>query len=453
MKPPRKKITDPSAFCHLFLNFEMIMHNQIENYMNKYLSDYLCGFRKGYSTQYCLIFMLEKWKKELDKRMIAAALLTDLSKAFGCLNHELLIAKLEAYGFDHASLLIILNYLSGRKHRTKVNNYCSGWSSITSGVPEGSILGPLIFNIYINDIFYFVDDEHLANYADDDNTPHTTAKNIDTVLNYLANETYILIKWFDDNYFKLNGDKCKLLVPNNDENTSLVIDGHRVTSQRNVKLLGIKIDNKLDFNDHVSMINKKASHKLHALARIFPFMNKNKLRVLMKAFIESQFGYCPLIWMFHSRKLNNKINRLHERALRLVYKNSTLSFNELTMDNSFTVHQRNLQQLATEMYKIINDLTPRFMKSTFPLSNNHYTLRKASTFQTDNITTVRYGSETLAFRGHLIWESVPIHIQNSQTVAVFKQKIKQWTPSECQCRICKNYIFQLGFVNSVPSTS
>ena len=95
--------------------FEKIMHNQIENYMNKYLSDYLCGFRNGYSTQYFLIFMLQKLKKELDKPMIAGALLTDLSKAFGCLNHELLIAKLEAYGFDHASLIIIFNYLSGRK--------------------------------------------------------------------------------------------------------------------------------------------------------------------------------------------------------------------------------------------------------------------------------------------------------------------------------------------------
>ena len=310
---------------------------------------------------------------------------------FGCLNHELLIAKLEAYGFDHASLIIILNYLSGRKHRTKVNNYYSGWSFITFGVPKGSILGLLIFNIYINDIFYFVDDANyvddntphttakdidtvlnyaddntphttakdidtvlnyvddntphttakdidtVLNYADDntphttakdidtvlnyvddntphttakdidtvlnyvddntphttakdidtvlnyvdDNTPHTTAKDIDTVLNYLANETYILIKWFDGNYFKLNGDKCKLLVSNNDATTSLVIGGHRVTGQRNVKFLGIKTDNKLDFNDHVSMIYKNASHKLHALARNSPFMNKYKLRVLI----------------------------------------------------------------------------------------------------------------------------------------------------------------------------
>ena len=93
------------------------------------------------------------------------------------------------------------------------------------------------------------------------------------------------------------------------------------------------------------------------------------------------------------------------------------------------------------------------MKSIFPLTSNHYTLRKASTFQTDNFKTVRYGSETLAFRGPLIWESVPINIKNSPTLAVFKQKIKQGTPFECQCRICKNDVFQLGFVNSVPSTS
>ena len=93
------------------------------------------------------------------------------------------------------------------------------------------------------------------------------------------------------------------------------------------------------------------------------------------------------------------------------------------------------------------------MKSIFPLSSNHYTLRKASTFQIDNIKTVRYGSETLASRGPLIWESVPIDIKNSPNLAVFKQKIKQWTPSECQCRICKHYVFQLGFVNPVPSTS
>ena len=168
-----------------------------------------------------------------------------------------------------------------------------------------------------------------------------------------------LLKWFENNYFKMNGDKCKLLVTKNEDNASLMIDGYTITGNKCVKLLGIKIDNNLNFNDHVSTIYKKVGLKLI-------------LRLRMKAFIESQFSYCPLIWMFHNSQLNNKINRLHERALRLVYNNSTLSFDELLMlDNSFTVHHINLQKLSIEMYKVKKNLSPNFMKTIFPLSSNN----------------------------------------------------------------------------------
>ena len=207
-------------------------------------------------------------------------------------------------------------------------------------------------------------EDNLANYADD-NTPNVTGCDIDTVLQYLKNDTNILLRWFENNYFKMNADK--LLITNSDENVSLVVDGHKIKGNKTVKLLGIKIDNKLNFNDHLSSIYKKASLKLHALARISKFMSKEKLRVLMKAFVESQFGYCPLIWMYHSRTLNNKIYKLHERALRLVCKNNTSSFEEiLAMDNSHTVHHRDVQKLAIEMYKVQNDLSPSFMRFIFP---------------------------------------------------------------------------------------
>ena len=288
-------------------------------------------------------------------------------------------------------------------------------------------------------------EDNLANYADD-NTPNVTGCDIDTVLQYLKNDTNILLRGFENNYSKMNGGKCKLLITNSDENVSLVVDGYKIKGNKIVKLLGIKTDNQLNFNDHVSSIYKKASLKLHALARISKFMSKEKLRVLMKDFVESQFGYCPLIWMYPSRTLNNKINELHERALRLVYKNNTSSFEELlAMDNSYTVHHKNLQKLAIEMYKVQNDLSPSFMRFIFPASANHYNLRNESAFKTYNIRTVRYGSETISSCGPKIWELIPKEIKNLQSLLEFKSKIRQRKP-KCSCRICKTHTHQLGFI-------
>ena len=404
------------------------------------------GFRKGYSTQHCLTVMLDKWNKAIDNGKLAGALLTDLSKAFDCLNHELLIAKLEAYGFDQSSLSYIYSYLSDRKQRTKVNNSYSSWSNIKSGVPQGSILGPLFFNIYLNDIFYFVNKCDITNYADD-TTPYAVGTTMDTLLNSLEKDTKILIKWFRDNYFQLNADKCHLLISNHSKDILINVEDEIIECSSSVKLLGVTIDNKLNFDEHVSKLCKKASQKIHALARISNFMSQDKLRIIMSAFIESQFGYCPLAWMFHSRTLNNRINRLHERALRLVYKDHHLTFGELLRkDNSFCIHHRNLQKLATEMYKVKNNLSPTLMKQVFPEREIPYNLRNLNSFQSTNVSTVFNGTETVAFRGPKIWATVPEDIKNSGSLTRFKEKIKNWEPNGCTCRLCKLFVHNLGFI-------
>ena len=215
-------------------------------------------------------------------------------------------------------------------------------------------MGPLLFNVYINDMFYFVGSSDVTNYADD-TTPYTVNKTMDALLNSLENDTSTLTRWFYDNYLKMNVDKCHLLVSSH-EVVSITVDQQVVNCSNSVKLIGVTIDNDLSFDTHVSKLCNKVSLKLHALARISNFMNHDKLRLILKAFVESQF---------HSRAVNNCINRLHERALRLVYRDSQLTFKELLRkDDSFKIHHRNLQKLATEMYKVKNNLAPTFMKSS-----------------------------------------------------------------------------------------
>ena len=154
--------------------FEKCMFTQMSTFFDNIFSNQQCDFRKGCSTQHCLLVMLETWKRSVNKSKVFGALLTDLSKAFDCLDHELLTAKLNAYGFSLPALRLINDYLSNRKQRTKVANTYSTWLDIIFMVPQGSILGPLLFNVFLADLFFTVNDINITSYADG-NTPFMIA--------------------------------------------------------------------------------------------------------------------------------------------------------------------------------------------------------------------------------------------------------------------------------------
>ena len=379
--------------------FEKLIQKQLNPFFDDKLSEYLCGYRKGNSTQYALLNLIESWKKYRDNHGYSAAVLMDLSKAFDTINHDLLLAKLHAYGVSKNALKLMMSYLRNRYQRTKVNGEYSSWEELLTGVPQGSVLGPLLFNIYLNDLLYAVENAEICNFADD-TTPHSSGYDLKEVMIDVEHDCSLLVEWFRDNYLTLNADKCHLLVSGYKCEAMYASVGDALLWEENsVKLLGLIIDSELTFNNYVQMICKKASQKLTAIVRLANIVSEKKRKVLLKTFFESQFSYCPLLWMFCSRKLNSKINRLHERALRIAYADYVSSFEELlAKDDSVTIHQRNLKVLAVEMYKISQGISPKFMNDLVEEFDTKYHTRSGYGVELDEGGNVKCLNKRLHYR-------------------------------------------------------
>ena len=219
--------------------------------------------------------LCEIWKEALDKGKSVGAIFMDMSKAFDTLHHELLIAKLEADGFSENSLNYIQYYLRNRLQRTNVNNNVSLWKDVFAYVPQGSIRGPLMFNIHINDIFLLPDNACLSNYVDD-----TTLYSIGEYHNInrnILNKIFLsLQQWFYENYTVLNlGKYCYMSFDSNPDKSDLILkDGTKILSAEEYVVLGVTIDNKLTFYNHLKNVCKKIANKLNVLTRLAPYLNR-----------------------------------------------------------------------------------------------------------------------------------------------------------------------------------
>ena len=211
--------------------FEKIMYDQLYEYIEHFLNQLLCGFRKAHSTQHALFRLLQKWQKEFDSGGFIGTILMDLSKAYDCLPHDLLIAKLEAYGLDN--------------DRTKVGFAYSKWSKIRRGIPQGSLLGPLLFNIFINDIFMIIEQSDICNFADD-NILYSCGERLTEIKENLVSDTKRILNWFRLKSLKANPGKFQFmnLGDKSHHKHILKINSIKVEASDDILLLGIKFDKK-----------------------------------------------------------------------------------------------------------------------------------------------------------------------------------------------------------------
>ena len=223
--------------------FERLLYDQLSEYLEKYLNTLLCGFRKAHSTQHALFKLLQASQEELDKSGFGGTILMDLSKAYDCLPHDLLVAKFEAYGID---------------------------------------------KIFINDLFLFIERTNICNFADD-NTIYSCQNDLKTILKDLRYDMVDLLRWFKENSMKANPKKFQFMIlgKTSRQPITLNINQIKVKESQKVLLLGLTIDNQLTFKDHVDMICSTANYKLHALRRIRKYLTPVKARLLYNAFINS----------------------------------------------------------------------------------------------------------------------------------------------------------------------
>ena len=313
---------------------------------------FLLVFGKGHSVQQSLLIVIEKWKRALDENMKVGAIFMDLSKALDTLNDRLLLTKLQAYGLQPTALNQMENYLTGCFQRTNVSNSYKSWSEVITSVLQGSILGPLLFNIFLNDLFLYPQETFLSNYADD-NTLYSIGNTTESIKRALSNDFQSIENWYHENLMVLNAKKCHYMCVGIDSENNFIFDGIKLPNSCEEKILRVIIDNEHKFDPHIRSMLKKAAQKLGVLNRISSLTCKKLVfkKLLFNAVIKFHFSYCPLMWMFSSQRSNNLITRIHKRPLGTVYNDTSSTFQELLQHNkSVSIHHTNIQTLTMEVF-------------------------------------------------------------------------------------------------------
>ena len=268
----------------------------------------------------------------------------------------------------------------------KNRNRTKPMDGISQRVPQGSILGPLLFNIFINDLFRFIEKCTLYNFADDNSMSYSSST-LQTVLSNLLIDCRIAVEWFSNNGMKANPNKLQFMIlsPNSADDIELKLDENStLRSEKSVKALGVIIDNRLTFSDHISACCLKAARQLNALARFSKYLDPKSKSIIYNSFTRSNFEYCPLVWHFCGKTNNNKLEKIQERSLRILQDTYELSYEELLNRNgSSTLLLHRIKLLLLETYKSFHGMNANCLHNIFKFNCTSHERRSVKLIQND----------------------------------------------------------------------
>ena len=340
------------------------------------------------------------------------------------------------------ALKLFYSYLVDRTETVKVKGERSTERQIKSGVPQGSLLGVLLFNIYLNDIFDSIDAD-LFNFADDNNLS-SIGHTMDEAKTLLINETEAALNWIEANEMIANSEKFHLmfLSPNKQDlinQQSRDIRGISLKSETKFTPLGVDIDNQLTFHSHINNICRKVANQINALESFQFTWERMKKMVFMKSCILSNFNYCPLVWHFCSKTDTNRVERIQKRPFRMVVDDYESDYETLLQKaNMSTLQIFRIRTLATEIFKTFHSLNPIYMNEIFqtnPLTTR--SLRSKNNLVTRRYNSVTYGKNSLRILGPTIWDHLPNEYKTAEDLQTFKSLLRQWNGPQFICNLCK----------------
>ena len=418
--------------------FERLMYNRISSFIHKHniLTSFQYGFRKGYSTDMAAVNLVDKVTSALDNKLSAIGIFIDLSKAFDTIDHNILLNKLFAYGFRGVTHSWIKSYLENRVQYVHYNGMSSYRLSCNVGVPQGSILGPLLFLLYINNIHSASEVPDFILFADD-TTILFQDKNLGDAILKAEKEFNKLLHWLNANKLSLNIKKTKVLIfdnkkQHNEPDVYINLGGTFIKPSSYTKFLGILIDNKLNWKEHISYITKTIARVNGIIYKTKNFLPKSVLILIYNALVLPHLNYSLLLWGNAHKTFLNNLHILQKKIIRNIHSvpYNTHSAPLFTNSNILNIFDLYSYQVGIFMYKFHHGLLPESFDSFFAYNYefHNYNTRSKTSIHVDYSRT-KLNQLQIRSRGVFLWNSLPSNIKDSKSLHLFKTSLKRYIQS------------------------
>ena len=384
---------------------DLLRHTNALNIFTRYQA----GFRKEKSTSSKLISLTDSCLLNMDKGLPTVCVYIDLKKAFDTISHERLLTKLYLLNIRGQTLELFKNYLSNRNQMTTVNDIISDAKPMTVGVPQGSILGPVLFTLYINDIAQILNHSKICLFADD-TVIYYAHKNIEVAAEAIQQDLHEIDRWMDSNKLTINIRKTQYMIISGHhkkfESIDIRIKDSPLIRTKSYKYLGVKIDQNLNYSQHINNLAGTVKNKIRSITRISHFLPKGIVMTLYKSLITPHFDYASTIWGSASTSLLNDLQEIQSKAFASLLKQKDIEEKDLhKIAKIQTLEQRRNEQLLLLIYNV------------FVLNHECYLIEKTKTVNHGHNTrnnkalhlpkpNTNYLKRTVTYRGVQLWNSI-----------------------------------------------